>query len=170
MQTHGGDYKDLVVFLAAAGVMVPLVNRLKISPVLGFLAAGVVLGPDGLARFADRLPWLSYFMPGFHPWNHDDRALIGKYESDYADAVMPAHSSRPDRAAAAAESLAGAANPISQIVGIALRGEAAFHGLDRGGGPGISHEGQLRITLNSDLFCARCGQSTRLVWPAMAWG
>ena len=53
MQTHGGDYKDLVVFLAAAGVMVPLVNRLKISPVLGFLAAGVVLGPDGLARFAD---------------------------------------------------------------------------------------------------------------------
>jgi len=57
---HGGDYKDLVVFLAAAGVIVPLVNRLKISPVLGFLAAGVVLGPDGLARFADRLPWLSW--------------------------------------------------------------------------------------------------------------
>jgi uncharacterized protein len=20
--------------------------------------------------------WLSFFMPGFHPWNHDDRALI----------------------------------------------------------------------------------------------
>ena len=20
--------------------------------------------------------WLTYFMPGFHPWNHDDRALI----------------------------------------------------------------------------------------------
>ncbi len=20
--------------------------------------------------------WLSYFLPGFHPWNHDDRALI----------------------------------------------------------------------------------------------
>ena len=44
----GGEYKDLVVFLAAAGVMVPLVNRLKISPILGFLAAGVLLGPDGL--------------------------------------------------------------------------------------------------------------------------
>ncbi|NBB63419.1 potassium transporter TrkA [Pseudomonas sp. ODNR1LW] len=61
MQGHGGDYKDLVVFLAAAGVIVPLVNRLKISPVLGFLAAGVVLGPDGLARFSDAVPWLSYF-------------------------------------------------------------------------------------------------------------
>jgi len=22
--------------------------------------------------------WLGYFMPGFHPWNHDDRALIGE--------------------------------------------------------------------------------------------
>lgn len=62
MATHGGggEYKDLVVFLAAAGVVVPLFNRLKISPVLGFLAAGVLLGPDGLARFADSVPWLSW--------------------------------------------------------------------------------------------------------------
>jgi CPA2 family monovalent cation:H+ antiporter-2 len=62
MDTHGGggEYKDLVVFLAAAGVVVPLFNRLKISPVLGFLAAGVLLGPDGLARFADTAPWLSW--------------------------------------------------------------------------------------------------------------
>ena len=56
----GGEYKDLVVFLAAAGVMVPLFNRLKISPVLGFLAAGVLLGPDGLARLSDTAPWLSW--------------------------------------------------------------------------------------------------------------
>ena len=49
-----------MVFLAAAGVVVPLFNRLKISPVLGFLAAGVLLGPDGLARLADSAPWLSW--------------------------------------------------------------------------------------------------------------
>jgi CPA2 family monovalent cation:H+ antiporter-2 len=55
----GGEYKDLVVFLAAAGVVVPLFSRWKISPVLGFLAAGVLLGPDGLGRFSDVLPWLS---------------------------------------------------------------------------------------------------------------
>ncbi len=55
----GGEYKDLVVFLAAAGVVVPLFSRWKISPVLGFLAAGVLLGPDGLGRFADVIPWLS---------------------------------------------------------------------------------------------------------------
>lgn len=56
----GGEYKDLVVFLAAAGVVVPLFNRLKISPVLGFLAAGVLLGPQGLARLTDTVPWLSW--------------------------------------------------------------------------------------------------------------
>jgi uncharacterized protein len=34
--------------------------------------------------------WLAYFMPGFHPWRTDDRALIARYESEYAAAVMPA--------------------------------------------------------------------------------
>ena len=62
MTVHGGggEYKDLVVFLAAAGVVVPLFNRFKISPVLGFLAAGVLLGPDGLGRMADTVPWLAW--------------------------------------------------------------------------------------------------------------
>ncbi len=32
--------------------------------------------------------WLAYFLPGFHPWNHDDRALIGKYDSAFKDAVL----------------------------------------------------------------------------------
>ena len=33
--------------------------------------------------------WLSYFLPGFHPWNHDDRNLIQLAESAYAEALMP---------------------------------------------------------------------------------
>jgi predicted metal-dependent hydrolase len=33
--------------------------------------------------------WLSYFLPGFHPWNHDDRALIAGYDIP-RDAVTPA--------------------------------------------------------------------------------
>jgi len=59
--THGpasAEYKDIFVFLAAAGVLVPLFNRLKVSPVLGFLAAGVLLGPDGLGRLADTFAWV----------------------------------------------------------------------------------------------------------------
>ena len=34
--------------------------------------------------------WATILTPGFHPWKHDDRALIGKTESPYSDAVMPA--------------------------------------------------------------------------------
>ena len=34
--------------------------------------------------------WLSYFRPGFHPWDHDDRALIRLNDSAYADARMAA--------------------------------------------------------------------------------
>ena len=25
--------------------------------------------------------WAAFFMPGFHPWNEDDRALIRDYEA-----------------------------------------------------------------------------------------
>ncbi len=31
--------------------------------------------------------WCAYFLPGFHPWNNDDRALIGKYDSEYEAAA-----------------------------------------------------------------------------------
>lgn len=34
--------------------------------------------------------WARILMPGFHPWDHDNRALIEKYDSPYAAAVMPA--------------------------------------------------------------------------------
>ena len=33
--------------------------------------------------------WSAYFLPGFHPWNEDDRHLIARHESDYAAARMP---------------------------------------------------------------------------------
>jgi len=61
------DYKNALLFLVMAGVIVPLFRRLKVSPVIGFLAAGIVLGPFGLGRLA-RQPgllgvtpyWLTY--------------------------------------------------------------------------------------------------------------
>jgi len=55
----GAGYKDVVLFLALAGVVAPLFKRLKISPVLGFLGAGVALGPDGLGSLSERAPWLA---------------------------------------------------------------------------------------------------------------
>ena len=54
------DYTEVVLFLATAGVVVPIFRRFKLSPVLAFLGAGVVLGPSGLGGFQDELPWLRY--------------------------------------------------------------------------------------------------------------
>jgi CPA2 family monovalent cation:H+ antiporter-2 len=52
-------YKEALVFLVTAGVVVPLFRRLRISPVLGFLAAGVLLGPWGVGSAAGAIGWLS---------------------------------------------------------------------------------------------------------------
>ena len=54
-------YKDVVLFLATAGVVVPLFRRMKVSPILGFLGAGVLLGPYGLGALAKTAPWMRAF-------------------------------------------------------------------------------------------------------------
>jgi CPA2 family monovalent cation:H+ antiporter-2 len=54
------DYKDLVLFLATAGIVAPLFKRLKFNPILGFLIAGVILGPFGLGSLTHAAPWLDY--------------------------------------------------------------------------------------------------------------
>ena len=53
--------KEIILFLALSGVLMPLLSRLKINPVLGFLSVGVLLGPYGLASLAQAWPPLSWF-------------------------------------------------------------------------------------------------------------
>jgi uncharacterized protein len=48
----------------------------------GLIANG--FGRGGLARNIFR-PWLSFFRPGFHPWDNDDRHLLVKGEALLAD-------------------------------------------------------------------------------------
>ena len=54
-------YKDVVLFLATAGIVVPLFRRWNISPIPGFLLAGVLLGPSGLGQLSGDVSWLSAF-------------------------------------------------------------------------------------------------------------
>ena len=62
MESHGAFpfLKEIILFLALSGVLIPLLARLRINPVLGFLAVGTVLGPYGLASLSAQWPWLSY--------------------------------------------------------------------------------------------------------------
>jgi monovalent cation:H+ antiporter-2, CPA2 family len=55
-------YSDALVVLATAGIVIPLVRRLGLSPVLGYLGAGAILGPNGLGTFKEQFPplyWLT---------------------------------------------------------------------------------------------------------------
>jgi monovalent cation:H+ antiporter-2, CPA2 family len=52
-------YKEALVVLGAAGVVIPLFHRLRVSPVLGFMLVGLVVGPFGIASFLPQLPWLA---------------------------------------------------------------------------------------------------------------
>jgi len=55
-------YSDALVVLGTAGIVVPLVRRFGLSPVLGYLGAGAVLGPLGLGTFKEEIPalyWLT---------------------------------------------------------------------------------------------------------------
>ena len=52
-------YKATLIILGAAAIVIPLFHRLRMSPVLGFMLVGVVVGPFGLASLAPSLPWLS---------------------------------------------------------------------------------------------------------------
>lgn len=63
MDTHDSFpfLKEIILFLALSGVLMPLLSRLKINPVLGFLSVGVLLGPYGLASLAQDWPQLSWF-------------------------------------------------------------------------------------------------------------
>lgn len=52
--------REAVIFLIAAGLIVPVFHRLRLSPVLGYLLFGAIIGPFGLGLLAEDVPWLSY--------------------------------------------------------------------------------------------------------------
>ncbi|MEQ8805266.1 MAG: monovalent cation:proton antiporter-2 (CPA2) family protein [Rhodospirillales bacterium] len=62
METHATIpyLRETIIFLVAAGVMVPLFHRIRISPVLGYLVVGGAIGPFGLGLLADDYPVLSH--------------------------------------------------------------------------------------------------------------
>ena len=51
-------YSDALVVLGTAGIVVPMVRRFGLSPVLGYLAAGAILGPLGLGSLIKQFPFL----------------------------------------------------------------------------------------------------------------
>ena len=60
---HGGQealIKDALVFFVAAGLVVPVLRAAKLPAVVGFILAGIALGPSGFSAFSDQVPVLEY--------------------------------------------------------------------------------------------------------------
>src|SRR5215207_6863103 len=57
-QTSG--FSDALVILGAAGIVIPAFARFRISPIIGFILIGVLVGPFGLGAVAAQFPWLNY--------------------------------------------------------------------------------------------------------------
>ncbi|MFL9842787.1 cation:proton antiporter, partial [Sphingomonas sp. ST-64] len=51
-------FSDSLVVLGAAGLVIPAFARFRISPVIGFILVGMLVGPAGLGRFVPEFPWL----------------------------------------------------------------------------------------------------------------
>ncbi|WP_419866757.1 cation:proton antiporter [Alteraurantiacibacter aestuarii] len=52
---------DALVILGAAGLVIPLFARFRITPIIGFILVGLLVGPFGLGRLVYQFEWLSYF-------------------------------------------------------------------------------------------------------------
>ena len=57
-QTSG--FSDALVILGAAGIVIPAFTRFRISPIIGFILVGLLVGPAGLGAMTDEVPWLNY--------------------------------------------------------------------------------------------------------------
>jgi monovalent cation:H+ antiporter-2, CPA2 family len=51
---------DALVILGAAGLVIPVFARFRITPIIGFILVGLLVGPYGLGRLVFEYPWLSH--------------------------------------------------------------------------------------------------------------
>lgn len=51
---------DALVILGAAGLVIPIFARFRITPVIGFILVGVLVGPFGLGKLVYRYDWLGF--------------------------------------------------------------------------------------------------------------
>jgi len=60
VELYSSFMSDALVILGAAGMVIPVFTRFRITPVIGFIVIGLLVGPYGLGRFVFDHPWLSY--------------------------------------------------------------------------------------------------------------
>jgi|TARA_R100001244_G_scaffold20643_3_gene21487 CPA2 family monovalent cation:H+ antiporter-2 len=51
---------DAIVILGAAGIVIPAFTRFRITPIIGFILVGLLLGPSGLGSLQSQYEWLQF--------------------------------------------------------------------------------------------------------------
>ena len=51
---------DALVILGAAGLVIPVFTRFRVTPIIGFILIGLAVGPYGLGRLVFEYPWLNH--------------------------------------------------------------------------------------------------------------
>jgi CPA2 family monovalent cation:H+ antiporter-2 len=55
------QFKEALIVLGSAALVIPVFHKLKLSPVLGYILIGMVVGPHGAGSLSEHVPWLSFF-------------------------------------------------------------------------------------------------------------
>jgi len=59
-ELHGESMNHLLVILGAAGIVIPAFARFRITPIIGFILVGILVGPMGLGTLVERYPLLKW--------------------------------------------------------------------------------------------------------------
>lgn len=54
--------QEILIVLAAVSIVIPIFHRMKVSPVLGFLLIGMIVGPTGLGAIMRTIPGLDWLV------------------------------------------------------------------------------------------------------------
>jgi CPA2 family monovalent cation:H+ antiporter-2 len=75
IETEASSLGNALVVLGAAGIVIPAFARFRITPVIGFILVGLLVGPSGLGALAGQYSWLKHVTIR----SPEDIALFGEF-------------------------------------------------------------------------------------------